>query len=565
MAVVILTWIYYAIILFVIGYGTLKVVNRLLGTERVIAGMPAIITGVAVATIYAQYFSLFYKVGMLAHLLLVAVAGIICMIYRKELLSYCEVLVKYIFSWKMGYVVILVLIFAFFTSRGEFHADTKMYHAGAIQWIEEYGVIKGLANLQAHFGYNSSYFAFAALFSMKFLIGISLHTTTGFIEAVLVIWSVLKLRYASRSRYHITNMCYVGIIFYALINVTGSMSPASDYITNFMALYFIARWADLLENDITDVHDYALICIGCVYLFTLKVSAGLLVLLVIYPAVLLVRRKEWKKIGIYVLLGITVLAPFLIRNIILSGWLIYPFGGIDLFPVDWKVPLAGLEIDSKQISVWGKCLYDVSLAEMPIREWVPIWWSKQERYHWMFLGGVAISMVIIALNTFKKLIRRYRLDGRLAVLYLAVIAGIVLWFVKAPFIRYGLAFLIALPAIAVGDSINRRQDKEGPFHIINVFLLLCVFVCMTPMIDQYVKDAGVFIKQNIREPYYIEQKEYIIGDLKTIDVDGVRVNVPKKGECIGYAPLPAAAYRGMVEKCRLRGTTIKEGFIYKGE
>lgn len=62
----------------------------------------------------------------------------------------------------------------------------------------------------------------------------------------------------------------------------------------------------------------------------------MLVILALYPAVCLIRSKEWKKIGIYLLCGCVVLAPWLVRNVLISGWLIYPFAAIDLFSVDWK-------------------------------------------------------------------------------------------------------------------------------------------------------------------------------------------------------------------------------------
>ena len=76
---------------------------------------------------------------------------------------------------------------------------------------------------------------------------------------------------------------------------------------------------------------------------TFKLSAGMLVILALYPAVCLIRSKEWKKIGIYLLCGCVVLAPWLVRNVLISGWLIYPFAAIDLFSVDWKIPASYLQ------------------------------------------------------------------------------------------------------------------------------------------------------------------------------------------------------------------------------
>lgn len=69
---------------------------------------------------------------------------------------------------------------AYFASRGLQHTDTGIYHAQAIRWYEEYGLVKGLGNLQQHFAYNSAYLAYAAAFSMKWLVGQSLHGTNGF-------------------------------------------------------------------------------------------------------------------------------------------------------------------------------------------------------------------------------------------------------------------------------------------------------------------------------------------------------------------------------------------------
>lgn len=60
------------------------------------------------------------------------------------------------------------------------HYDTGLYHAQAIRWIEEYGVVPGLANLHSRFGYNSASFALSAFFSETWLIGRPMHCVAGF-------------------------------------------------------------------------------------------------------------------------------------------------------------------------------------------------------------------------------------------------------------------------------------------------------------------------------------------------------------------------------------------------
>jgi len=87
-----------------------------------------------------------------------------------------------------------ILLIAFFTSRGEFHTDTNIYHAAAIRLYEEYGVLKGAGNLQLHYAYNSAYLAFASIFSLRWLFGQSIHTTTGFLEVIMCLYAFYGLK-----------------------------------------------------------------------------------------------------------------------------------------------------------------------------------------------------------------------------------------------------------------------------------------------------------------------------------------------------------------------------------
>lgn len=95
------------------------------------------------------------------------------------------------------------------------------------------------------------------------------------------------------------DMCCIGILFYALVNLTGCISPASDYATMYMALYLIARWCETIEHDPGNIDAFALLSVFSVYVMTLKLSTGLLVLLVIFPLVCLIRSRRTKDIFIY--------------------------------------------------------------------------------------------------------------------------------------------------------------------------------------------------------------------------------------------------------------------------
>ena len=185
MVVVILSWVYYFGLCLTIGLGIEKILTKLLRGKWQFQIIDHLVAGIVGITIYAAFFSIFYKVGMIAHLLLLAAAAVCGYGNRKELKKLWEAGKKLTFSWEGFLFFCFMLGIAFFTSRGNFHTDTHIYHAQNIRLYEEYGLIKGMANLQLHYGYNSLYLAFCAVMSLSWLLPWSLHTTTGFIELIL--------------------------------------------------------------------------------------------------------------------------------------------------------------------------------------------------------------------------------------------------------------------------------------------------------------------------------------------------------------------------------------------
>ena len=104
-----------------------------------------------------------------------------------------------LFSAEGAFYLLFTLVIAFYTSRGTFHTDTAIYHAQAIRIAEEYGLIKGVANLQLHFGYDSAYLVFCALFTFSWILPVALHTTTGFLELIVSLYAFRQIHIWSRT------------------------------------------------------------------------------------------------------------------------------------------------------------------------------------------------------------------------------------------------------------------------------------------------------------------------------------------------------------------------------
>lgn len=265
-----------------------------------------------------------------------------------------------------------------------------------------------------------------------------------------------------------------------------------------------------------------------------------------------------KKIIIYFFLGCIVLCPFLIRNYFISGWLLYPFEYIDLFHVPWKIPEEYLVHDANQIKVWGRCLYDVTKVNMPVYKWFPIWWEHQFRYEKMFLGAVMLSVILQIVMMCAKILKKQKLQPQFIILYIAIWGNIVVWFFIAPFIRYSLAFLFAVVMIAVGECISEK--KCGFYSILTGSLLFCIIVSLSPYWDQYITDAGVFIKQSLKEPYYFVQKDYDKGNMGSCEIKGNLIYFSMGEEVNSYHVFPGTCYKPMLERSTLIGDKIGDGF-----
>lgn len=553
---VVLSWIYIFLICALVGIGILSLFKK-----NQLSLMLYIIMGVVAITVYVQFFSIFAKIGICAHVILLAAALLCGYINRGEICRLWKMNRTVICSWEGFFYCCFILLIAFFTSRGEFHTDTNIYHAASIRIYEEYGMVRGIGNLQLHYAYNSSYLAFAAIFSLKWFLGRSLHTTTGFLEVVMCLYAFHGLRNFRRHENHVTDMMRIGILLYTLVNMTRSMSPATDYATMFFVLFIITAWCENFFEGGSDITVYALLSVAAVFTATLKFSSCLLVLVVIYPAVCLIRDKKWKEISAYIFCGCMAVCPFLIRNYYISGWLLYPFDRIDLFKTVWKIPKEYLLHDANQIKVWGRCLYDVGKIDLPASKWLPVWWEHQFRYEKMFLGAVVLSLVLQAVMLFVRMLRKQKIRLQLIVLHLAIWANIAVWFYMAPFIRYGLAFLIAVVMIAMGEYLSEK--KSGLYSIVTGSLAFCIIVSVSPYWDQYVTDAGVFIKQGLREPYYIVQQDYDEGSMDSCVINGNVVYFSTGEEINSYHVFPGTCYKPMLERSTLIGDRIEDGFKAK--
>ena len=553
---VIIIWIYMFLSTFLIGHGILCVLARYI-PYRIRHLDSCLMCGLVVVTVYAQFFSLFGRVGLAANLVLCA-AGIVTAWHGRR--KFGDMLRK---VWgeirenrtgergRMFIVLFLFLLFAYGTSRGIIHYDTSLYHAQSIRWFEEYGVVRGLGNLHCRLAYNSSSFALSALYSMAFLGGRSYHCAAGWLAFLLAAVSLEVINSLRKGRLRINDFARVMCIYY-LVNIYDEIvSPASDYFMVLTAFYIVIRWLDLLEEEIKDIAPYALLCILGVFLMTVKLSAALILILTVYPAYCLIREKRLKDMTIYLILGLVTALPYFIRNVLISGWLVYPFTMIDFFDVVWKIPKGVADYDAREIQVWGRGYTDVTRYDISVREWLPDWFRSLAGSDKLLVTAAAVSVCILLIYGIGMACGRWRKRPGLLLVQITVAGSFLFWLCTSPLMRYGCVYVYLMPAVVLGgvydELVTAKKKRIGLCGIAAVlFLLLYKGVALGRLIaDSYVND------------HWILQKDYDNYETLSYEIEGVPFYYPKEGDQVGYESFPSSPTEAEIG---FLGENLEDGF-----
>ena len=572
-----LSWIFIGATSYIVGMCVQNLLCFLLHTDRAIYAkymkhphILRVLCGLCTVNVFAQIFSLFGPVGFGADMLLLLLCLLLLIIDKGRIFK--ELKTFDFNDHKASFIayIVLVMIFSYGTSRGYMHFDTNLYHAQAIRWIEEYGVVPGLANIQSRFGYNSAEFALNAIYGFKWMLGRSLHTTSGFFSLISSFVAFGIIRCIKRDEGgkivvspSVSDYARLGLIYYLGIIYSDIVSPASDNYAGVLIFDIVILWLDATEiregeNPADRKSDTVYAIMGIlsvlsVYAVTIKLSVCVLVLLAFIPGIYWIKNRDIKSIAVCLLSGLAIAIPFFVRGYIISGWILYPSTVIGFGHPDWAMPEGMAVYDAKEIGMWGRGITDAARwSQITAFNWMPGWWNSLGAVEKLLFMGMVISVVCSIACVMIALIKRDGnfFYGQLPVM-LTISAGAVLWFFSAPLIRYGYPYLILMPTLFLGYVMKYfiRNDRSGGMVFLFVFLALCAL-----RIRGLVKD----VKRTVGWEYYVNQQDYIDAEAHSFSVGDIVFWYSEDSGQIGYYKFPATAEER--HDFTLRGDDLSDGF-----
>jgi len=250
--------------------------------------------------------------------------------------------------------------------------DTQLYHSQSIKWIRSYSVVPGLGNIHGRFAFNSMFFVISGLFTFEF--GDVVIYPLNSLLFLLITSKLVALLFKSIAKEDLFKTSFYLLLLvgsvYLLINYINTPSP--DIACTILIIYAIVSLLNLqIEEQVTRTHVIlmSLLIVSCM-VYKLSYAFALLLLITLF-----LKSKPWQSFMIVSIMGLLIGIPYLIRNYYLSGYILFPYPSIDIFTVDWKVPMQQVIVEKFWIESWARIpgIPYQEVLDLKLTEWFMPW------------------------------------------------------------------------------------------------------------------------------------------------------------------------------------------------
>jgi len=515
------------------------------------------LTGFCVVSGLTSILSLFIRIGLAANSILLAGAtGIAIWLWRRGYLKW-ERYLNPLHPLTMMLGVICFLVVLEIGTQSPSNPDTGLYHAQAIRWIENFPAVPGLGNLHTRFAYNSSWLVLNALFSFSFINLRSFHVLPGVFYLVFLLDQVSGVNRILRGNTRLSNFLQLLLLPVAIYTQGNAFaSPGTDFPATLLIWILILEWMRWKEEDSRDSFRPFLIILLVAFVLTIKLSALPIAIFAVVLGAIQIVKKQWKRLFVMGMLGLIILLPWFARNVIISGYLVYPEPSIDIFSFDWKIPPEVAAAEKETIQSWAKIpRWEVATVQsMPLREWATIWYYNQTTNRKLMLLAIPILLgVQLAFAVFFPTLCKQALKGvypyRLN--YLTVLIGLIFWFQNAPSFRFGIGWvtaallLLLMPWVQLVITSFSRHALLWKGSTVVILVYLVVMLAQSTQPDTFTQRL-------------LLQADYKQLPTQPCEFNGFNVMCADSYQQCWYDPFPCVP--GGNPNVSMRGTSYHQGF-----
>lgn len=409
---------------------------------------------------------------------------------------------------EMSILIALITSFLFIASWGVLNYDAGCYHYQFLRWIEDYPTVVGLGNIEERLGFNSNYFILSAPFTMRFLLAEPSLVLQGLLAVLISSWLLVEL---VRSEY--SSKCILLFLLHLIlvaVNILHFADSSTDVVPNQLVFYLIA-YLTLYPQKWTS--SPLLLITVPIAIVTLKLSLAVFALLSLVVIAVLMKGRKYRVIVFTTSVSTAIVVLWLIRNVILSGYLIFPMHELDFFSFDWKVPLDVALAERSFIksgAIWQfKNLYNNAMT---------FFYSPELKYLNSYLIGGLFAIIALSIPYTIYAVYRKIVSGNTVVLYLIVFISTVACYVSAPDFRFSFGLIFGLVFIVISILFNEWTFviNISVKKMASLFLIVILLVHINYTFWELSNPFGIGdskISMAIFKPRAFSEKNLIDGEL----------------------------------------------------
>lgn len=399
-----------------------------------------------------------------------------------------------------AFLAFTILFILFFSAQQSISYDEGLYHASFINWLNEFGLVKGVANTHGRLGFDSNWHLLASVFNLKGIFNQPLNQING----LILISTLLYFEWEKKANTEATNFIHLTIIllFFPLLFVYHVIDPSADYIVICWVLlivyelYYYHKNAD--EQHRKSIITWCLLSIS--FILTVKLSAYLIVILAA-PLVIYIWNDKIAVIKV-IAFSMIIAVTWLYSNYILSGYFVYPFVQIDAFSPIWKVPsyiaeqeLTGIKYTP--ITRWANISFEEA-GKLSSTEMLKMWFASVRIVEKLLFLGSIVSILLSLVISWRKSIPA-------KVIGIWCIAGFAAIILTAPDFRfYALYCFSALAIIAANIKQLRISNRHMQIVVtLSAIISLVLYNHLKKVVNNpdKVLHAGLAVNLLKPEPY----------------------------------------------------------------
>lgn len=415
------------------------------------------ILGLFATTIIASIWAIFGRINIEFHVFLLLLNIFISLRFKDKILAIYKLFLSQFKELqnilKFVFIITTLLIIAQCSSI-PFIIDNESYYIQTIKWINEYGFVKGLANLHLFLGQTSGWHVTQSVFNFSFLYK-NFNDLSGYCLLLGLFFSIQKLN----DFYTNYNKNYLVAGLFPLFNIflfQFISAPSPDVPVYVFSIILFFCFLENFKKLTPEVFNLIVILVlFLVYIKNTMLTFGIIPLILLALHFKLLSKKLLKPI----LLAILITSLFIIKNMIICGSPIFPSKSFNSLSTAYAIPddIENFYYDS--IKHFG---YSVTAQQYNLISPLSLFfkWLTIPKLHGLFNS---LSIFLIVFVPF--FIYKFQNKKSLWTLYIVMVLQLVLLFMTSPQYRFFMNFIIFFSLFCFSCLIQNKK-------IINLLLTL---------------------------------------------------------------------------------------------